>query len=116
MKTYFKFKQHPGDLFRDNSIQVLPDINKNQEDFWLWFHPDYIGSETVAYLNDLYKWVEDIGDGVENSEFEDCHGKMSLDEIQEQINTTEKRLVFESLENFYHLLKIQKVEIIKENI
>lgn len=116
MKTYFKFKQHPGDLFRDNSKQVLPDINKNQEDFRLWFHPDYAGSEIVAYLNDLYKWVEDIDDKLENPEFEDRYGKMSLDEIQEQINTTEKRLNFESLENFYYLLKVQKVEIIKETI
>lgn len=112
----FKFKHHPRDLFRNDSVQVLPDFYKDKESFRIWFHPNYSGSETLAYLNDLYKWAEDIGDGVENAEFENWYGKMDFEEIQGEIEVVERRLDLESLENFYHLLRDQKIEMIKVNI
>lgn len=108
----FKFKHHPGDLFRNDSVQVLPDIYKDKEKFWVWFHPNFSGSETVAYLNDLYKWVESIGDGLDNFEFENWYGKMSLEEIIKEIELVERRLDLESLEGFYRVLKRGEINII----
>jgi len=37
--THFSCKEHPGDLFRDTVIVPLPDPYKDQENFWIWFHP-----------------------------------------------------------------------------
>lgn len=112
MKTIrFRFKNHPGDLFRNDSVQVLPDFHTDKENFWIWFHPNYSGSETVAYLNDLNKWVEDIGDGVENPEFEKWYGKMDLEEIMEKIGSVEKQLDLESLEGCYGMIGGQKIRI-----
>ncbi|HZW78171.1 MAG TPA: hypothetical protein VFF21_07705 [Flavobacteriaceae bacterium] len=54
---YFQYEQHPGDVLRDNLAQRLPNFHDEKENFWMWFHPNYAGSQTVAYLNDLWKWV-----------------------------------------------------------
>ncbi len=108
---FFKYKNHPGDLFRDTSIQSLPDFEKDKESFWIWFLPNYSTSKTVSYLNDLYKWVEDIHDGFVNSKFERQFGRMTLDEINEQIKCTEDRLDLESLMNFYKLINHQEIEL-----
>lgn len=108
-KIQFKFKNHPGDLFRNDSIQVLADFYKDKENFWIWFHPNYSSSETVAYLNDLYKWIEDICDGFDNPEFEKWYGKISLKEIENEIKVVEKRMDFESLEGFYRMVRIGNI-------
>lgn len=113
MQSYFKYKKHPGDLLRDTSVQELPDIHKNKEDFWVWFHPNYMNSETVAYLNDLYKWLDDELDENEEREFQEFYGTMTKEEIRHEIELTETELTLESLENFYELIRTQKVEIHK---
>jgi len=53
--THFRYKEHPGDLFRGTVIVPLPDPYKDQENFWIWFHPCFQTSQDVADLNDLYK-------------------------------------------------------------
>ncbi|OFV11187.1 hypothetical protein HMPREF3127_20055 [Sphingobacterium sp. HMSC13C05] len=46
--THFRYKEHPGDLFRDTVIVPLPDPYKDQENFWIWFHPCFQTSQDVA--------------------------------------------------------------------
>jgi len=57
--THFRYKEHPGDLFRGTVIVPLPDPYKDQENFWIWFHPCFQTSQDVADLNDLYKYLDD---------------------------------------------------------
>lgn len=51
--THFKYKEHPGDLSRGTVIVTLPDPYKDQENFWIWFHPCFQTSQDVVDLNNL---------------------------------------------------------------
>lgn|SRR5699024_7136474 len=108
---YFKYKNHPGDLLRDDSVQRLPNFNTEKEDFRVWFHPDYSGSETVAYLNDLYKWLDEKLDEEEEQKFLQYYGAMTKEEIEVEIERTEAVLDLESLEGFWRMVEIGKVLI-----
>ncbi|WP_336838259.1 hypothetical protein [Sphingobacterium siyangense] len=45
--------------WQQSGIVPLPDLYKDQENFWIWFHPCFQTSQDVADLNDLYKYLDD---------------------------------------------------------
>ena len=70
--THFRYKEHPGYLFRGTVIVPLPEPYKDQENFWIWFHPCFQTSQDVAGLNDLYKYLDDEwfdGDVMETDDY-----------------------------------------------
>lgn len=108
LKLSFKYKIYSGGLFRDNSIQVLPDFKTQKQEFWIWFHPNYQSDEKIAYLNDLYKWYDDELELPEIIQF----GHMNKEELSIEIERIEQKLDFESLLYFYELIKSGEIEII----
>lgn len=54
MPTYL-FPSHPGDLFRNNLPQALPNPDADLDAFLVAFLDHYQSDERVALLNDLYK-------------------------------------------------------------
>jgi len=40
-------------------LHPLPDPVREQETFWIWFHPCFQISDDVSELNDLYKILHD---------------------------------------------------------
>ena len=114
-KVYFRFKNHPGDLFRDTSIQSLPDPIHEQEAFWVWFHPCYQISDDVSELNDLYKLLHDEDfdeDFKSDNSWYVYYSAMSKEEIKSAIAEYELAITHQSLENFYRLVRNGEVEII----
>lgn len=114
-KMYFRFKKHPSDLLRDTSIQPLPDPVREQETFWVWFHPCFQISDDVSELNDLYKILHDEEfdeDFKADNPWYDYYSSMSKEEIISAIAEYEQAITHQSLENFYRLVRNGEVEII----
>jgi hypothetical protein len=111
----FKFKQHPGDLMRDASIKPIPDPIKEQEDFWLWFHPCYQSSQDIADLDDLYKLLHDEcdDDDLLENEFYEPYTALSKPELQKVIDEYEMGITADCFENFYQLVASGMIEIIE---
>ena len=110
---FFRYKVHPGDLLRNNSVQKLPDPISEQEDFWVWFLPNYQNDETISYLNDLYKIKGDcFQNEQEKRDFETIYGKINQFELDNKIQDIEQQLTFESFRNFYSLVLNGKLDII----
>ncbi|WP_336828342.1 hypothetical protein [Sphingobacterium multivorum] len=78
--THFRYKEHPGDLFRGTVIVPLPDPYKDQENFWIWFHPCFQTSQDVA------------------------------DQIRDEIKSLEQVIYQDCFENFYYLILEGKIE------
>lgn len=98
-KIYFKYKKHPGDFFRDESIQLLPNPKDDEESFWIWFHPNYQSSEDIALLNNLFLLFE------------------KEPQNREIINNIEKlkiKITLDSFENFYNQVLLGEIIIIKK--
>ena len=55
----FKFKKLPSDLLRGTSTLQLPDPEKDLDTFLVQFLPLYQTDNTVSYVNDLYKLLDD---------------------------------------------------------
>lgn len=113
-KILFQYKEHPGDFYRDSSIQELPDPYLQQQDFWVWFLPKYQNDETVSLLNDLYK-IQDgcFWDENEKAEFMSRNEINNNTELDEKIDQIEEYLTFKSYKNFYQLIRDGKLEIFK---
>ena len=110
--TYFKFKAHPGDLFRNAEEHELPDPDADLEAFLVWFLDDYQKDSRLAYIDDLAKRL----DGVFDDGFEMEHlglrvEKASKLELDLEIAAVEKTLKAEAYSNFYRLLLEHKIEI-----
>ena len=117
-KVHFRFKNHPGDLFRDASIQPLPNPEDEQETFWIWFHPCFQISDDVSELNDLYKILHDEEfdeDFKTDNSWYGYYTGMSKEEIQGAIAEYEQEITRDCLENFYRLVRNGEVEIVERD-
>ena len=116
MKTqvYFRFREHPGDLFRSTDIIELPDPNdKGSDDFLVQFLPNYQSDQTVAYLNDLYKLLNDeFSNDEEKANILEFIEDKTLEQVDEEIKTITQELHIKALNNFYELILNNRIEII----
>jgi len=115
MKTqvYFRFREHPGYLFRDTDLLELPDPDKDQDSFLVQFLPNYQSSQTVAYLNDLYK-LRDYDSDEDRANIIDRVGDLTSEEVENEIDSVTQVLYFDALINFYDLVLNNKIEIVNE--
>lgn len=112
-KAFFKFKEHPGDFFRNTDLVKLPDINKDFDEFLIQFLPNYQSDNTVTYLDDLYKLLFDEFESIcHKKNFISTSGITCKEKIQEEIELTIERLKYKALDNFYRLLYSQKIEVL----
>lgn len=99
--VYFKFKNHPGDLLRDCSINKLPNPLTDEEDFWTYFHPNYQNSIDIALINDLFLKLEiDPFNSI----------------LKNDIELLRNKITFDSFVNFYRQVSIGNIIIIQKNI
>ncbi len=105
----FKYRVHPGDFFRNAEIAKLPDPENDLEGFLIWFLDSYQSDERIAYINDLYKLLEDKQ---ATPVMLDEKTFYSNAEIQAEIAEVESQLKDEAYRNFYHLLRENKIQII----
>ncbi|HLW31644.1 MAG TPA: hypothetical protein VKX40_05240 [Aequorivita sp.] len=113
--VYFKFKEHPGDFFRNTDIIILPNPQLDLENFLIQFLRHYQSDERVAYLDDLYKLLNnDFYNEDNKNEFTKLIGNKTKTEIKEEIQLVENNLKNEAYTNFYTLILKQKIEIIKD--
>lgn len=96
---YFKFKNHPKDLFRDCSVNRLPNPKTSEADFWVWFHPNYQNSDDIALINDLFVKLE-----------REPLNSILINDIEE----LRKRITYDSFENFYEQISNGNIIIIKK--
>ena len=112
---YFRYKNHPGDLLRNTDIIKLPDPDKDLEEFLIWFLADYQSDFRIAYLDDLYKILEnEFISEKEKLELLKTIGLKNNMEIQEEIHELELELKNEAYKNFYHLLLENKIEVLSK--
>jgi len=110
---YFKFHEHPGDLLRSDLPHRLPNPKDDLDDFLVQFLPNFQSNETVTYLDDLYKLLDnDFYDENDKLEFIELIGNKTSREIKEEIYSIQNELTLKAYENFYHLILTNKIEII----
>ena len=109
--THFRFVDHPNDLMRDTSVQMLPHPYNNQEDFWLWFHPCYQHSQDIADLDDLYKQLHD-----EEFDLRIIASEVIIlkKQIQKEIGLLEEKISSDCFKNFYQLIFNAEIELIEQ--
>ena len=114
-KLRFRFKIHPGDLFRDTSIQEMPDPYNDQEQFWVWFHPRFQSSQDIYELNNLYKLLHDEEfdeDFIEDNDWYDHYSSLDEKKLKSEIQKLETEITADCYENFYRLVRDELIEII----
>ncbi|MGC4127978.1 MAG: hypothetical protein QM564_00140 [Bergeyella sp.] len=112
-KVYFKYKEHPGDFFRNTDIAELPNPQKDLESFLVQFLPNYQSDERIAFLDDLYKLIDDdFFDEKDKVEFVHQIGIKSNAELKTDIQLLENDLKQSAFKNFYNLVQQNKIEII----
>jgi hypothetical protein len=115
-KIYFKYLSHPGDFFRNEKINELPNPDNNLEDFLIWFLNNYQSDHRVSYMDDLFKLVNnEFVDENEKIKFEEKIGNKTKNELKHEIRGVENVLKTEAYTNFYNLLLSNKIEIIVDN-
>jgi hypothetical protein len=114
-KTYFRYKVHPGDFFRNTDVVELPNPEDNLEQFLIWFLHRFQSDQRIAEINDLSKLTnEEFGGDNERMELEEYYGKCTKDELLTQIAEIENELKAEANCNFYELVLHGDIEIIQE--
>jgi hypothetical protein len=109
----FHYTTHPGDLFRNTSVVELPNPETHLEDFLIWFLDCYQTDDRVAYINDLYKLLHnEFRNDEDRIAFMDEIGHLSHSEIQNEIKEVEENLKAEAYENFYCLLRDNKIVLV----
>jgi hypothetical protein len=113
-KILFKYKEHPGDLFRNTDVIELPNPDNNLEDFLIWFLDNYQSDKRIAHIDDLSKLVEnEFLDENEKERFKNFIGNKTQEELLSEIELIENELKAEAFRNFYYLLLSNKIEIVK---
>lgn len=112
-KTRYRFRNHPGDLFRNDEYQKLPDPQTEKEDFLIAFLSNYQSDDRVAYLDDLYKCLYDEFTGEsEELEFANTANMKDKNIVLTEIKQLETILINEAYWNFYELIKLCKIELL----
>lgn len=117
MKTqvYFRFREHPEDLFRSTDIIKLPDPDKDQDTFLVQFLPNYQSDQTIAYINDLYKLKHNkVSDEDDKDNILETVGGKILEQVDEEIKSVTQELYNQALRNFYDLVLENRIEIKNE--
>lgn len=113
-KLYYKFKEHPGDFFRNTDVNELPNPKEGLENFLVQFLKHYQTDNRVSYLDDLYKLLynEFISEEDKNKFIQliDCKTDQ---EIKDKIQIIECELKNEAFENFYNLVLTKQIELIE---
>ncbi|WP_343570807.1 hypothetical protein [Sphingobacterium sp.] len=91
---------------------------KDQENFWIWFHPCFQTSQDVADLNDLYKYLDDewFDDHIMETDDYRYYSTMPKDQIRDEIKSLEQVIYQDCFENFYHLILERKIELLTSRI
>lgn len=110
-QVLFKYRVHPGDFFRNAEIAKLPNPEHNFEEFLIWFLDNYQSDSRIAYIDDLSKAIEE--ENITTILIGDKSFK-NKSEIQNEIEVIENELKAEAYENFYRLLRENKIEIITD--
>lgn len=112
-KVYFRYKEHPGDFLRDDTIEIMHNPKEDLENFLIWFLPWFQSDQDVAYINDLYKLYYDEFESEEEKNIVLPYCELETkEEIMEEINRKYDQLKKEAFENFYNLVMENKIEII----
>lgn len=113
-KVYFKYKEHPGDFFRNTDIAELPNPQYNLESFLVQFLKHYQSDERVTYIDDLHKFLDnDFFNEEDKNNFIKIIGNKTEQEIKDEIQHIEIELKNEAFENFYNLALTKQIEIIE---
>ena len=109
----FKYKEHPGDFFRNTDVISLPNPKDDLEIFLVQFLKNYQSDERVTYLDDLYKLLDDdFFKDEDKQEFIKTIGNKTEKEIAAEIQVIENELINEAYSNFYDLVLAKQIEII----
>jgi hypothetical protein len=112
-EIYFKFREHPGDFFRNTDVVKLPNPNTDLESFLVFFLNRYQSDERVSSINDFYKLLHnEIEDESEKQNLIDEFNIKSINQIKEEINLIELQLKNEAYMNFYKFVNENRIEII----
>ncbi len=110
----FKYKEHPGDFFRNTDITTLPNPQEDLESFLVQFLKKYQSDERVTYIDDLYKFLYDeFFNDEDKQEFIKRIGIKTEKEIKTEIQKIENELKNEAFSNFYNLVLTKQIEIIE---
>ena len=113
-KVNFKYKEHPGDFFRNTSTVTLPNPQEDLESFLVQFLKHYQSDESVAYIDDLNKVLDnDFSNEEDKNNLIKIIGKKTEQEIKDEIQRIEIELKDEAYENFYNLVLTKQIEIIE---
>jgi len=111
-ETYFRYKEHPGDLFRDANLHVLPQVDDQLETLLTSFLMHYQSDARVTYLNDLSMLLNnEFEDETQELLFRKQIGLLSNPEIELEIQSIETKLKAEAFERFYGLLRSGEIEV-----
>lgn len=111
--VYFRYKEHPGDLFRSTELIKLPDPDEDLESFLIQFLNNYQSDKRIAHLNDLYKLEdEQFNDETLKSGSSNNLKYQSDQEIKREILLLKNKLIHEAFENFYHLILLKKIDLV----
>lgn len=112
-KVNFKYKEHPGDFFRNTTIVPLPNPQEDFESFLVQFLKHYQSDERVTYIDDLHKFLDnDFSNEEDKNDFIKIIGNKTKQEIKDEIQRIEIELKVEAYENFYNLIQTKQIEII----
>ncbi len=113
IKTYFRYKKHPGDFFRNTELRALPNPDENLEDFLIWFLDHYQSDSRIALIDDLSKLIDDeFEDENDKAKFIKSIGLKSESELLAEIESIENELKEEAYQNFYSLVREGKIEVL----
>ena len=111
--VYFKYKEHPKDLLRSTDTVKIPNPVDDLEGFLIQFLKCYQSDERVAYIEDLYKFIDDeFFDEADKNSFIEIIGNKNEQEIKAEIQRIETELKNEAYVNFYNLVQTKQIEII----
>lgn len=111
--VYFRYKEHPGDLFRSTELIKLANPDEDLESFLIQFLNNYQSDQRIAYLNDLYKLEdEQFYDEIPQDGSSSDLPYKSDQEIKREILLLENKLINEAFENFHHLILLKKIDLV----
>ncbi|MCH7408932.1 hypothetical protein MM239_05970 [Belliella sp. DSM 111904] len=109
----FKYKEQPGDLFRNTDIVPLPNPQEDLEGFLVQFLKNYQSDKRVTYMDDLYKLLHnDFINEADKQQFIIATGIKTDRETETEIQKIENELISEAYSNFYHFVLTKQIEII----
>ena len=111
---YFRYREHPGDFYRNTDVIPLPNPQIDLENFLVQFLTHYQSDERITYVDDLYKFIDDdFYDENDKKEFIKSIGNKTEKAIKQEIQNIEIELKNEAFSNFYNLVRTQQIEILE---